>query len=855
MNISETDPIEKTAADDVNPLQEPISETPTMETPSQDVIPFGSDRHRSPQPQSWVIVGADLEKELPAFRGIFQSEETDGEGKKWGLVLRPDNEQLEKVEMHRITPETEGAQTSDPIAEPQIEKPQESDIPVTPKMDDFHTSSLKQEASEIFCKNSDCKRKAIVRLPEGNFCEKHAPAKKEADENDLLSIKAEAEQLLKTAEIWNLESEDEEFAADILNQIATKALEGDTAEQEYLRNLWNGESWESIAKKLQTEGSVWYVWFMDGVHAFMRDQEQAEKEGSKKKAFLYKEAAETFTCPVAVDISGENQLLGHEDVSFMKETAIKWTFELEMREWGVKSVYVSVPDQVINLQYEYFKEESVPGASDDGYVKEEKQVQITDAQVEGLDRTGFDSLAPQVLEYRDGKWVLDFGTSSHYSSKYPRLTRIAELPPEHICEQCKQPMGYQGFLGPICDKCVRKNHKKVTGSEEKEAAAPRLVPGMHVRVSEGSGLDSGRTGVIIDQREFQREIGTNERMVPNISGHYKPVDWTRQMAVRYDDDGSLDTMFKDRLFPIDKVASDFEKGISQNKTAIAGQCHNCGKQLGEGEEEFCAPCREELHDDLPVEKTADPVGFPNACDGCGKSFNFGEMWNTGPNENMCFNCARKNYPNIPESEYEKLSSLKVKADEPAVEPKTQYKELKRAPAYVDREKAVPASPELDVVLAKMDALEQNLATLDNAKKQIQAKMKEEIAKIEQSADRVQMEAELQQSIDKAGVLIDALENKVVSWRDKLYTMQTQEISYVPNLTPKEMLAKVYAKFEGAEAFVASVLNGMMSQAKNVVEKTLVKFPAKKSSMNKEASVIDRWNEELLAALKELSSPL
>ena len=40
----------------------------------------------------------------------------------------------------------------------------------------------KKEASEIFCKNSDCKRKATVRRPDGNWCEKHAPAAPEKKE-------------------------------------------------------------------------------------------------------------------------------------------------------------------------------------------------------------------------------------------------------------------------------------------------------------------------------------------------------------------------------------------------------------------------------------------------------------------------------------------------------------------------------------------------------------------------------------------------------------------------------------------------------------------------------------------------
>ena len=73
-----------------------------------------------------------------------------------------------------------------------------------------------------------------------------------------------------------------------------------------------------------------------------------------------------------------------------------------------------------------------------------------------------------------------------------------------------------------------------------------------------------------------------------------------------------------------------------------------------------------------------------------------------------------------------------------------------------------------------------------------------------------------------------------------------------------MLAKIYKKFDGAEQYVKDVLNGMLSLGKKVTEKTLVRWPNKKSSVNKEATVIDDinyMNEELLAALQELSSPL
>ena len=40
-----------------------------------------------------------------------------------------------------------------------------------------------------------------------------------------------------------------------------------------LRSLWDDESWKSIVKKYETQGSTWYVWWMDGVKAyFLRDQ-------------------------------------------------------------------------------------------------------------------------------------------------------------------------------------------------------------------------------------------------------------------------------------------------------------------------------------------------------------------------------------------------------------------------------------------------------------------------------------------------------------------------------------------------------------------------------------------------------
>jgi len=72
-------------------------------------------------------------------------------------------------------------------------------------------------------------------------------------------------------DVWILETPDEEVAAETLSLIANWAIDGNRKAQNYLKKLWDGESWPSIKEKLQVEGSAWCVWWMDGVRAFMRE--------------------------------------------------------------------------------------------------------------------------------------------------------------------------------------------------------------------------------------------------------------------------------------------------------------------------------------------------------------------------------------------------------------------------------------------------------------------------------------------------------------------------------------------------------------------------------------------------------
>lgn len=68
-----------------------------------------------------------------------------------------------------------------------------------------------------------------------------------------------------------LESRDQEDAGYMLWQdieLADKTKDPDLIAE--IRLLWDNEEWDDIITKARVEGSAWYVWWMDGVRAYMR---------------------------------------------------------------------------------------------------------------------------------------------------------------------------------------------------------------------------------------------------------------------------------------------------------------------------------------------------------------------------------------------------------------------------------------------------------------------------------------------------------------------------------------------------------------------------------------------------------
>lgn len=64
------------------------------------------------------------------------------------------------------------------------------------------------------------------------------------------------------SDVWCLENKSQIMGSEDLSRICEFAVAGHRKSQNYLKKLW-GEKWPRIKEKLLTEGSVWYVWWMD----------------------------------------------------------------------------------------------------------------------------------------------------------------------------------------------------------------------------------------------------------------------------------------------------------------------------------------------------------------------------------------------------------------------------------------------------------------------------------------------------------------------------------------------------------------------------------------------------------------
>jgi len=71
-------------------------------------------------------------------------------------------------------------------------------------------------------------------------------------------------------DVWKLETSEEDYAAEELNELIEYALAGDKPAIAKVDEVFKHEKLSSIEKKWKTEGSTWYVWWMDAVRRLIQ---------------------------------------------------------------------------------------------------------------------------------------------------------------------------------------------------------------------------------------------------------------------------------------------------------------------------------------------------------------------------------------------------------------------------------------------------------------------------------------------------------------------------------------------------------------------------------------------------------
>lgn len=103
---------------------------------------------------------------------------------------------------------------------------------------------------------------------------------------------------------------------------------------------------------------------------------------------------------VDVDVY-DDTVLGYKHVHVQPIT-LKWSVEFEMRSWGVKGIYLHVPDQKVTLLYSRYDE----ATGDD--IDERREVLLQNVQVEEPSNENFGMIMPRSLEFYNGKVTVQF---------------------------------------------------------------------------------------------------------------------------------------------------------------------------------------------------------------------------------------------------------------------------------------------------------------------------------------------------------------------------------------------------------------------------------------------------------------
>ena len=75
-------------------------------------------------------------------------------------------------------------------------------------------------------------------------------------------------------DVWKLETPSQELASEEINWLYQQATEHrSTSAWNILKSLYD-DNWKTIRERMEAEGSIWYVWYMDSVNELIRREMQ-----------------------------------------------------------------------------------------------------------------------------------------------------------------------------------------------------------------------------------------------------------------------------------------------------------------------------------------------------------------------------------------------------------------------------------------------------------------------------------------------------------------------------------------------------------------------------------------------------
>ncbi len=216
---------------------------------------------------------------------------------------------------------------------------------------------------------------------------------------------------------------------------------------------------------------------------------------------------------------------------------------------------------------------------------------------------------------------------------------------------------------------------------------------------------------------------------------------------------------------------------------------------------------------------------------------------------------------------ESESWILVRAQETKVEEKpkeeveeeeipTKLKRPKIAPPYAPKERAVPATKEMEKTYSNLKTVEHNLEVIKNLINEAKTKFAEEKKRIEEEGGKVAHERELTQQIEQLGKLVETTEAKIVHFGDEFaeFREETKVKPFKP--TDKWKLEKVLEKSVDAKTILDRAVRGAQSLATKETVRELIVWPKRISKLDRQADLLGRIEdiyEDVKDFLKEILS--